>query len=184
MEEIRARQTSELSLEQLKRLQKTSGKRATWFGGLNRSEVMQRIGDELPDIDRIAKAVEEYRYLDEPAVPALEIELGDTLEDAISNIWKRVLARRRIGINDNFFEVGGTSLKAVQMIALVQKRLRRSLSITILFECPTIKLLAAKLRAPSESQDDKLRSTEAKQRGQQRRYKKVRRETAQASASR
>ena len=71
---------------------------------------MQRIGDELPDIDRIAKAVEEYRYLDEPAVPALEIELGDTLEDAISNIWKRVLARRRIGINDNFFEVGGTSL--------------------------------------------------------------------------
>jgi len=145
---------------------------------------MQRIGDELSDIDRIAKAVEEYRYLDESTVPAFEIELGDTLEGAISNIWKRVLARRRIGINDNFFEVGGTSLKAVQMIALVQKRLTRSLSITTLFECPTIKLLAAKLRAPAEYQDDALRTTEAKQRGQQRRYKKIRRETAQASASR
>ena len=53
-----------------------------------------------------------------------------------------------------------------------------------LFECPTIKLLAAKLRAPAEYQDDALRTTEAKQRGQQRRYKKIRRETAQASASR
>jgi FkbH-like protein/FkbM family methyltransferase len=164
--------------------QKASGKRATWFGSLNRSEVMQRIGHELSDIDRIAKAVEEYRYLDESTVPAFEIEVGDTLEGAISNIWKTVLARRRIGINDNFFEVGGTSLKAVQMIALVQKRLTRSLSITTLFECPTIKLLAAKLRVPAEHQDDASRTTEAKQRGQQRRYKKIRRETAQASTSR
>ena len=48
-------------------------------------------------------------------------------------------------MDDNFFEIGGTSLKAVQMIALIKKNLDINLSIVKLFECPTISLLSKNL---------------------------------------
>ena len=60
-----------------------------------------------------------------------------------------MLGRPRIGMNDNFFEVGGTSLRAVQVIAMIKKELNQTLSIVSLFECPTVTLLAAKLSAAS-----------------------------------
>ena len=55
----------------------------------------------------------------------------------------------RVGLNDNFFEAGGTSLRAVQVIAMIKKELNQTLSIVSLFECPTVTLLAAKLSAAS-----------------------------------
>jgi enterobactin synthetase component F len=56
-----------------------------------------------------------------------------------------VLGNPRIGINDNFFEVGGTSLRAVQVVAMIKRELGRTLSIVSVFECPTVRLLAARL---------------------------------------
>ena len=148
------------------------------FGNFDRSEIIQRIGDELPDINRIAKAIEDYRYRGKPADTPGGVEPWDTVETALSNIWKKVLARRQIGINENFFEAGGTSLKAVQVIALVQKELKRTLSITSLFESPTIKLLSAKMKRDSDGAGNRIDATKAQMRGQQRRHIKVKRKTS------
>ena len=84
-------------------------------------------------------------------------------------MWKRVLGRSRIGMSDNFFEVGGTSLKAVQLIATIKKELKQDLSIVSLFECPTVALLAAKLTAASGEPDGGTSSDGAALRGQRRR---------------
>src|SRR5690606_33442845 len=62
-------------------------------------------------------------------------------------IWGQVLGRARVGLHDNFFEIGGTSLKAVQVLALVKRELGHDLSIVSLFESPTVALMAAQLRA-------------------------------------
>ena len=91
------------------------------------------------------------------------------MQAALLNIWRKVLARPRIGVNDNFFEVGGTSLKAVQVIAMIRKELKQSLSIVTLFECPTVALLAAKLGAASGEPDGATTAAEAVLRGQRRR---------------
>jgi hypothetical protein len=65
--------------------------------------------------------------------------------------------------------VGGTSLRAVQVIAMIKKELKRNLSIVTLFECPTVTLLAAKLSAASHEPDEGAITSDAALRGQRRR---------------
>src|SRR5436190_8035011 len=70
---------------------------------------------------------------------------SSALERSLAAIWKKALGRARIGSNENFFDAGGTSLKAVVVIAMIRKELKKNVSIVALFECPTIALLAARL---------------------------------------
>jgi FkbH-like protein/FkbM family methyltransferase len=135
-----------------------------------RSEPLQHIADRLTDIDRIASAIEAFRGRHEP-IPEVAVDIAPrgSLQTALLDIWRKVLGRPRIGLTDNFFEVGGTSLRAVQVIALIKKELKRTLSIVTLFECPTVTLLAAKLSAASGGPDDGASTTEAAHRGQRRR---------------
>jgi len=105
---------------------------------------LQQIAEGLSDTNHLTKAIEHYRLRKQP-LPAPEDFAGTPLQTAVMNIWKKVLAHSQIGINDNFFEVGGTSLKAVQVIALIKKELKQNLSIVSLFEHPTVALLADKL---------------------------------------
>ncbi len=105
-----------------------------------------------------------------------EIKPGDTMEAALTKLWRRVLGKHGVGINDNFFDLGGTSLKAVQVIALIQKELKSAISVTTLFECPTITLLAAKLRGPGRvGSREKPGAEDAQLRGRRRRYATIRR---------
>jgi amino acid adenylation domain-containing protein/non-ribosomal peptide synthase protein (TIGR01720 family) len=65
-------------------------------------------------------------------------------------IWREVLRRERIGIHDDFFELGGNSLDAVQVVALVWKRLEAEIHIDDVFNAPTIASLASRaLCAPA-----------------------------------
>lgn len=43
------------------------------------------------------------------------------VEEKLSDIWKEVLGVERVGINDNFFELAGDSIKAIQISAKAQK---------------------------------------------------------------
>ncbi|WP_343672283.1 amino acid adenylation domain-containing protein, partial [Chitinophaga sp.] len=61
------------------------------------------------------------------------------LEEQLVNIWQQVLERDKIGINDNFFDVGGNSLRIVRLSNLVSKLLGREISVAMLFEYPSIK---------------------------------------------
>ena len=139
------------------------------FEGADRSEPAQRIAESLCDIDRLANAIEAYRLGNGPLAAPGDVAPASTLQATLLNIWKRVLGRPRIGMNENFFEVGGTSLRAVQMIATIKKELKQDLSIVTLFECPTVALLAAKLGAASGDADGGTTPAGAALRGQRRR---------------
>jgi len=145
------------------------------FGAADRSGRLRRIGESLYDIDRVAKAIEENRVRKQPVDARTDVTPGSTLEVALAKIWRKVLGRPRIGMNDNFFEAGGTSLRAVQVIAAIKKELNQTLSIVSLFECPTVTLLAAKLSAASGAVQGATTTAAAAQRGQQRRYNTLRR---------
>ncbi|MGH3375173.1 MAG: amino acid adenylation domain-containing protein [Actinoallomurus sp.] len=73
------------------------------------------------------------------AKPATELERD------ILAIWSDVLGHDRIGINENFFEIGGDSLRAVRVQAELEKLLGRPVFSAKLFEHFTIKTLAADL---------------------------------------
>jgi len=64
-----------------------------------------------------------------------------TLEKSVATIWENVL-ERRVGIDDHFFEIGGHSLKAVQIISRIRHELGIDASLPQLFTFPTVRTLA------------------------------------------
>jgi acyl carrier protein len=149
------------------------------LSGRARSERLQQVGEDLSNIDRLGEAIERYRLTQQPLHATTDLTPRNTLETALTNIWRKVLGRPHIGLNDNFFEAGGTSLRAVQVIAMIKKELKKTLSIVTLFECPTIKLLGAKLNADQNSSDGPSNAGAPEIRGQQRRHKAIRRRTTE-----
>ena len=63
-------------------------------------------------------------------------------EEILVGIWCNVLQKERIGIEDNFFEVGGHSLRAIQLAARIQDIFPLELPLKHLFAYPTIASLA------------------------------------------
>jgi amino acid adenylation domain-containing protein len=66
----------------------------------------------------------------------------NSVEQALADIWTEVLGLERIGIHDNFFERGGHSLLAMQVVSRVRRRFTIELPVRTLFLHPTIALLA------------------------------------------
>ena len=137
------------------------------LGALRSSERLQRIAAQLASVVQIAKVVEEYR-LGPQSQPPAEMRQALGPEGILLDIWRRVLRKTQIGIHDNFFESGGTSLNAIRVVGMIQRELGQSLSLVSLFEYPTISSLAAHLRGPNPAADG---ATKAVERGRDRRYK-------------
>ncbi|MBA3283748.1 MAG: amino acid adenylation domain-containing protein, partial [Nitrosopumilus sp.] len=67
---------------------------------------------------------------------------GNDIERALKRIWTLVLKVENLGIHDDFFELGGSSLSGMSILSLIQEQLTVDLSIRILFDFPTIYALA------------------------------------------
>jgi thioesterase domain-containing protein/acyl carrier protein len=67
------------------------------------------------------------------------------LEIALVKVWEELLGTAPIGTTDNFFDLGGTSLLAVRMVARVQKQFDKDIPLTTLFKGATIEYLAGVL---------------------------------------
>ncbi len=73
------------------------------------------------------------------------VELTDPVERSLQEIWERVLGQRPIGPDDDFFLLGGHSLKAIRMLAEIERVHGIALRAPTLFDAPTIRTLAARL---------------------------------------
>ena len=63
------------------------------------------------------------------------------VEQTIAGIWQEMLHLEKVGINDNFFDLGGHSLLLIQVHSKLQKTFKREILVTDLFEYPTISSL-------------------------------------------
>ncbi|HLP62756.1 MAG TPA: SDR family NAD(P)-dependent oxidoreductase, partial [Candidatus Deferrimicrobium sp.] len=64
------------------------------------------------------------------------------MEKSLTQIWQHLTGFDQIGIDDNFFDLGGDSLKAITLIARMHKELNVKVSLPELFQTPTIRTLA------------------------------------------
>ncbi|MCS6287703.1 MAG: amino acid adenylation domain-containing protein [Nitrospira sp.] len=71
------------------------------------------------------------------------------MEQRLAAIWGEVLGLSRVGRDDNFFDSGGHSLLAVQLIANIENAVGRRLSMIEIFQAPTVRELARRLEDPS-----------------------------------
>jgi len=85
---------------------------------------------------------EESRMSDRPAVTTAYAAPRSELERAIARIWKQFFGFRQIGIDDDFFELGGDSLKIMGVSAKIHKELQVEIPIKTFFNNPTIRKLA------------------------------------------
>ncbi|WP_281322344.1 non-ribosomal peptide synthetase [Flavobacterium aestivum] len=83
--------------------------------------------------------------IDKKKLPEPEIKLDsayveprNAIEESLAQIWKEVLNKERIGIEDNFFESGGHSLKAIQLITKIYKVHQVQLNIGDIFNKPKL----------------------------------------------
>jgi acyl carrier protein len=90
--------------------------------------------------------------IDRKALPAPEQGRPDGLvafiaprtpnEEILARVWAEALGMERVGIHDNFFDLGGHSLQAVQLVTRASKALRRDIPVKSLFLYPTVAALA------------------------------------------
>lgn len=74
----------------------------------------------------------------------------DALEQSLADIWQDTLGIKRIGIHDDFFHLGGSSLQAAELFLKIGARFKRDLPLAILAKNPTIKALSEVLHANAD----------------------------------
>jgi hypothetical protein len=94
----------------------------------------------LPETDGARPELEEV-YV----APRSELERG------IASVWQEVLKVEKVGIHDNFFNLGGHSLLIVQVNSRVQEILRLDVSLIDMFKYPTVSALAEHLSRESSA---------------------------------
>lgn len=67
---------------------------------------------------------------------------SDRLEQDLLSLWEEVLQKKPLGVTDDFFEVGGDSLAAIDILSGIEKRFGRKLPLHLLTEHPTVEGLA------------------------------------------
>ncbi|MCP4156182.1 MAG: AMP-binding protein, partial [bacterium] len=83
-------------------------------------------------------------------------------EEKLVLIWQEVLKLERVGVTDNFFEIGGHSLKAINVISKIGKIFQVDLPLTTLFKKPYIKELAHYITGSSTTQFSAIETVEKK----------------------
>ncbi|QUH28821.1 non-ribosomal peptide synthetase [Vallitalea guaymasensis] len=86
---------------------------------------------------------------------------NETQEKLVS-IWRNVLGINKIGINDNFFNIGGDSLNAVRIISEIQKELNVEITLRDMFDYSNIKTLAKQIQQKNKTEYIALTATEEK----------------------
>ena len=64
------------------------------------------------------------------------------LQEVLLTVWAGILGIEKIGIEDDFFELGGDSILATQIISRLRQIFRMDLPAILLFDSPTIEKLA------------------------------------------
>jgi acyl-coenzyme A synthetase/AMP-(fatty) acid ligase/acyl carrier protein len=124
-------------------------------GGVKTSELRRYLKERLPEymvpgvwveMERLpvtANGKLDRKGLPEPGGERPELESGyeepgTETEKKLAEIWAQVLGVEKVGVHDNFFDLGGQSLLATQIVSRTRKVLQIELPLRRLFEFPTV----------------------------------------------
>jgi amino acid adenylation domain-containing protein len=132
----------------------------------NASELKEYLRQQLPDfmVPAAIVAVDSLpltpnNKVDRRELAAREVHVGSdrpyavprtTTEELLCEIWQEVLHAEQVGINDNFFDLGGDSILTIQVIVKA-RAVGLDLSVQQLFQHQTIRDLAAELERAGDS---------------------------------
>lgn len=136
-------------------------------GELDTGSLMERLRKKLPEymVPGLWIKMDSFKLtvngkLDRNALPGIEsvnltrkqqVKPSGEYEISLVKIWEELLDIKPIGVNDNFFALGGHSLLVTRVVAAVRKDLNRELRIKDIFLYPDIASLAAYIEGNGES---------------------------------
>ncbi|MCP4776278.1 MAG: AMP-binding protein, partial [Planctomycetaceae bacterium] len=124
-------------------------------GGLDISFIRHTLTETLPDymvpsiyVELETLPLTKTGKVDRRALPVVESQRPDTEsgyvaatteeQEKLVEIWQELLSTKRIGVEDDFFELGGNSLLAMRLLAVADKRLKITCSVREFYQNPTI----------------------------------------------
>jgi len=115
------------------------------------------------------------RNLPDPVMtrPRLEqsyVGATNEIEIKLVELWRSILGFKQIGIDDNFFDLGGNSILAAKLAVFIAERFKRELPVVKIFEHPSIRLFANYL---SKEDSVPTMADNHEQRAQQRRSSRM-----------
>ncbi|MCP4158033.1 MAG: amino acid adenylation domain-containing protein, partial [bacterium] len=143
------------------------------------ADLHQYLAKKLPDymlpanyrfLDKIPLTANQKIDTDALPLPGPEernvyVAPGNPVEDKLAKIWAEILGKEKctISINDNFFRMGGQSLKATVLTARIHKEFDVVVPMTELFKTPTISELTQYIRGAGEDRFIPVEKTEKKE---------------------
>ena len=79
------------------------------------------------------------------AAPSAQVEPLTETQKALLALWRDTLKRQDVGLDDDFFLLGGDSLSAVDLLHRIEQELQYQLPLNILMETPTVRQLEVRL---------------------------------------
>ena len=92
------------------------------------------------------------KALPNPQQPAAAVYLAPrtAIQQLIAKIWQEALAVDRVGLDDNFFDLGGHSLLVARVRFTLREKLGRDIALVDFFTYPTVRTLAQRLEESAE----------------------------------
>jgi thioesterase domain-containing protein/acyl carrier protein len=105
------------------------------------------------DLDALKRQTAALSQADSPKAEAFQrpdvendyVAPRNDIERTLAGFWQDLLGLETVGVDDSFFDLGGHSLIAVRLFAMVKKHYRVEFPISVLFETPTVASIAARI---------------------------------------
>jgi FkbH-like protein len=105
-------------------------------------ERLAHIAADLNSAEQILKIIESQHHKQRPDLPYAYVAPSNEVERSIAQIWEKALNVEKIGINDDYFELGGTSLIALRIILRLREAFKVELTFSDFFTSLTVNKLA------------------------------------------
>ncbi len=122
---------------------------------------------DLPALVRQAEASEKPADAEGPGFARPDLESAyvaprTEVERTLVGFWSELLGVAEVGVEDDFFALGGHSLIAVRLFAMIRRQWKLDFPISVLFEAPTIARCAALIAEQLGPEDEKAADPAAK----------------------
>lgn len=146
-----------------------------YVGSIDSDSLKLRLEKSLPDYMVPARFIKletmplntngkiERKKLPEPRLDfdkSLVKKASTETEKQLTNLWEQIIGINGIGINQNFFRIGGNSLKSVVLLTKIQTEFKVALSLTDIFNQPTIEQLALCIDSSDKTHSQEILKSE------------------------